>query len=283
MKQMILKMMCILGSALFLFGAAAAEPTGDPLRVTFFDVGKGDCILVSRGGCSVMIDTGYAETADNVAAAMRQQGIDHLDALILTHYDRDHVGGIEAILRAFPAEHIYIPGYDGSDKIYTAAAYALQQSGLDTEKVTADVSFTLSEVRFTVFATSVAYIPGEGKEEGNDNDVSLVVSVRYGNDSFLLAGDIEKEGIDSFLAAGHGTYDVVKMPHHGQNEKNTDDFIARVGMKIAVITDGEEEPVKKKVMKLLTAAGAEVYTSAANGDITITGTGNGTYDVVTER
>ena len=91
MKQMILKMMCILGSALFLFGAAAAEPAGDPLRVTFFDVGKGDCILVSRGGCSVMIDTGYAETADNVAAAMRQQGIDHLDALILTHYDRDHV------------------------------------------------------------------------------------------------------------------------------------------------------------------------------------------------
>ena len=283
MKQMIRRIVCILGSALLLFGAAAAEPAEDPLRVTFFDVGKGDCILVSRGGCSVMIDTGYAETADNVVAAMRQQGTDHLDALILTHYDRDHVGGIEAILRAFPAEHIYIPGYDGSDKIYTAASYALRQSGLETEKVTADVSFTLAEVRFTIFATSLAYIPADGKEEGNDNDVSLVVTIRYGNDSFLLAGDIEKEGIDSFLAAGHGTYDVVKMPHHGQNEKNTDDFIAQIGMKIAVITDGEEEPVKKKVMKLLAAAGAEIYTSAANGDITVTGTGNGTYDVATER
>ena len=47
--------------------------------------------------------------------------------------------------------------------------------------------------------------------------------------------------------------------------------------------DGEEEPVKKKVIKLLQEAGAEIYTSAANGDITVVCGGNGTYEVITER
>ena len=92
-----------------------------------------------------------------------------------------------------------------------------------------------------------------------------------------------QDGIDAYLAAGRGTYDVLKMPHHGQNESNTDDLIASVQMKIAVITDSAEEPVKKKVIKMLRAAGADLYTSAANGTITVTGTGNGTYEVTTEK
>ena len=104
-----------------------------------------------------------------------------------------------------------------------------------------------------------------------------------GVDSYLFAGDIKKDGIESWLAAGHGTYDIVKMPHHGQNESNSDDFINQVRMRIAVITDSEEEPVKKKMRKQLEAVGAEMYCSSENGRITVTGNGNGEYQVVVEK
>ena len=279
-----MRILCVLGSAMLLFGCAPAAADGeDPLQVTFFDVGKGDCILVGKGGSFVLIDTGYAETANDVIAAMRQLGADHLDALVLTHYDRDHVGGTEAFLRAFPVSQVWLPGYTGDGKAYESTVYAVQKSGVPAEKVTEDVSFTISDVRYDLFATPLRFVPGEGGKEGNDNDVSLVAAIRYGEDSFLIAGDIEKEGIDAFLAAGRGTYDVVKMPHHGQNESNTGDFIDSVRMKIAVITDSEEEPVKKKVIKRITGAGAELYATAANGTVTVTSCGNGTYEVAAER
>ena len=293
---------CILGGVLLLTGparpaeqtealaeaeteqpAAPAEAENEPLRVTVMDVGKGDCILLSKGGSHVMIDTGYEETADRVIAAMRRIGADHLDALIITHYDKDHVGGAKAIIGNIPVGQIYLPGYEGEGKQYSSMAYTVQQSGVPAAKVTEDISFTLSGVSYEIFATPLSFIPGEDGKEGNDNDVSLAVAVHHGEDSLLFPGDIEIDGIAAFLAAGHGTYDVVKMPHHGQNEKNSDEFIEQVKMKIAVITDSEEEPVKKKMLKMLGAIGADVYCSSANGRITITCTGDGTYDVATEK
>ena len=266
-----------------LAGAVAPAETGEPLRVTFVDVGKGDCILLSRDGHHVLIDTGYAVTAGEMAAALAGAGADRLDALILTHYDRDHIGGTEAVLSRFSVDQIWLPGYTGDGKNYAATLYTVERSGIPATRVTEDVSFTFAGVEVEIFATRLRYVPGSGKDEGNDNDVSLVVTARYGKDTLLFAGDIEKEGISSYLAAGHGTFDVVKMPHHGQNESNTDDFVDQVGMKIAVITDSAEESVKKKVIKLINGAGAELYTSAQNGQITVICHGDGNYEVQTER
>lgn len=276
---------CMLGGLALLCGTAAgfAEEAAEPLRVIFFDVGKGDCILVSKGDTHVLIDAGYADTARDVISAIREAGAEKLDAVILTHYDKDHVGGAQAILDSIPADKIYLPGYTGSGKYYDALTYAARIGGWAAEKVTEDEAFTLGGMQWEIFATKVAYVPGVGKEEGNDNDTSLVIALAYGADSYLFAGDIEAEGIDSYLAAGHGTYDVVKMPHHGQNEKNSDDFINQVRMKIAVVTDNEEEAMKKKMSKQLDAVGAQVYTSFKNGRITVTSAGNGVYEVTTER
>ncbi len=276
--------MCLLACLALVFSAAAGTAEAeDPIRVIFFDVGKGDCILVSRGGTHVLIDAGYAETAADAAAQIREAGADHLDAVIFTHYDKDHVGGAQEILDRFSVGQVYLPGYTGEGKTYSAFTYVIQKSGVPAVKVTEDVSFTLGGVEYEIFATKLAFIPPQGDQEGNDNDVSLVVAASCGADSFLFPGDIEKEGISSWLAAGHGTYDVVKLPHHGQNEKNSDEFIDRVRMKIAVATDSAEEPVKKKMRKQVAAVGAELYCSSENGRITVTGTGNGTYEVVTER
>ena len=267
------------------FGLAAgtAGTAEEPVRVIFFDVGKGDCILVSRGGCHALIDAGYAETAEDVTGWIREAGAERLDAVILTHYDKDHVGGAIAVLESFPAEKIYLPGYQGEGKYYEGIMEAVRTRGLPAEKVTEDVRFSLGGVDFEIFASKVAYIPSDGEKEGNDNDTSLAVAATYGKDTFLFAGDIEEEGINSYLAAGHGQYDVVKMPHHGQNEKNSDDLIEQVRMKIAVVTDSWEEPIKKKMRKQLAAVGAEIYCSSENGTITVTGTGTGEYSVETER
>ena len=248
------------------------------LRVTFLDVGKGDCILLEKDGAFALIDAGYADSADDVTALLKERGAETLEAFIITHYDKDHVGGAAAVINAVAVRQLYLPGYEGHNKHYTALMKAVVENDQPYRQVTEDVAFTLAGVDVTVFASSVAYYY-DGAEEGNDNDVSLVVSAVYGKDSYLFAGDLEKAGISAYLAAGHGTFDVVKMPHHGDCKKNTDDFIAAVQPRIAVITDSADEPAENETLSLLTMANAKTYRTSVNGTIAFTSAGDGTYTV----
>ena len=81
------------------------------VRMTTMDVGKGDCILVQAGASSVLIDTGYENTSSKVVSYLRGQGVSRIDYLVVTHYDRDHVGGLRAIGEAFDIGAVLLPGY----------------------------------------------------------------------------------------------------------------------------------------------------------------------------
>ncbi|MCR5123110.1 MAG: MBL fold metallo-hydrolase [Ruminococcus sp.] len=276
-----IKRILLLAAAIWTALTAAACGKRDPsaLTVTFIDVGKGDCILAECGGCTLMIDTGFSETAENVLAHLSDHGIKKLDAMIITHYDKDHVGGAAEIAESIPVSQIYLPDYKGRGSEYKSLVKVINKNGISANTVSQDTVFSLGGVEYTVLASDIAY-DSSGKE-GNDNDVSLVVSAVHGNDSYLFAGDIEKDGIKSLLNKLERKYDVLKMPHHGRKAGNTEKLIAAVGAKIAVITDSEDDPADKKVLSLLSET--EVLRSAVSGDITIESRGNGEYGVSAEK
>ena len=260
-------------------GAEKNGSAAEEMRVTYYDVGKGDCILIEKGGAFVLIDAGYADTAEDVIAFLKGRGVETLDEMIITHYDKDHVGGASAVAEALGVTQLLLPAYDGSSKHYTALMKTVAEQNLTCRQVTEDLSFSLAGIDFTVFASPLAYVAGNGEEEGNDNDVSLVVSAVYGEDSYLFAGDIEKAGISAYLTAGHGAFDVLKIPHHGGKEKNTDELIANVSPKIAVITDSADEPAEEEVLLMLDRADAETYCTSEQGTVVVTSNGTGAYEV----
>ncbi len=286
MRHFFLRLTALALVLLLLTGCAAstsAAGSEGTLSVTFLDVGKGDCILIAKDGTYILIDAGYDETREGVITALKKAGVDRLDHFIVTHYDKDHVGGAAAIAESFSIGQIWLPGYEGENEYYTALMNVISQKKLAAKTVTKDVSFTLADVSYTIYASEIEYVPASGKDEGNDNDASLVIAARWGSDSYLFAGDMEEEGVESWLAAGVGTFDVVKMPHHGRKESNTDDLIDSVLPKVAIITDSEDETADKKVIKTLTEAGAETYCSSKCGTIVVTSTGAGTYTVTTQK
>ena len=256
-------------------------PAVQGTRVTCIDVGKGDCILVQAGSSAVLIDTGYQSTAGEVLEVLHEQGVGHLDATILTHYDRDHVSGLAAIAEVLTPGTVYLPGYAGSDKNYKSTMETVDDLGLAAQRVTTEVQLALGEGRLTIYPSSVAYVPGAGGDEGNDNDASLVVTLTCGDDSYLFAGDLEKEGIEAYLRAGYGGFDVIKMPHHGEGEGNTDVLIDDVQPSIALITDSTDDPADKKVLKLLKKQGGDTYRTSECGTIVIESNGTGAYEVST--
>lgn len=269
------------------FEPAVAEPvaaargkaagSANSTSVSFIDVGKGDCILVQAGGLAILIDAGYEETSGGVLSHLRHRGVDRLECLIITHYDRDHVGGVRDVGNALEVGMVYLPGYEGSDNNYRRLMAAVEDLGLDARPVTEELRMALGDATLSVFPSKVAYVPGKKGEEGNDNDVSLVASLIYGDDSYLFTGDLEKEGIEAFLEGRHGSFDVLKMPHHGQKSSLTDELVDDVRPKIAIITDSEDDPADKKTLKLLEEAGVDVYRTSTSGTIVVQSDGTARY------
>ena len=251
------------------------------VRVSSIDVGKGDCILVQSGSSFALIDTGYEKTSDEVLSYLRKQGVRHLDALVLTHFDKDHVGGFRPIAKAFDVDTVYLPGYEGGDKHYTDTVKTARDLKLSTRLVTDEVHLELGKAQMTIYPAKVPYAPDAKGDEGNDNDASMVATLHHGKDSYLFAADLEEEGVDAYLRDNHGRFDVVKMPHHGEKGDNTEDFLDDVQPKIAIITDGLDRLVSKKTLKYLEKRDVDTYCSSVDGTVAVTSDGAGNYTVAT--
>ena len=249
------------------------------IRVEFIDVGKGDCIIIRSGNSTVMIDTGYKETADDVYDHLEASGVTRIDTLILTHYDKDHIGGTKKLLSGYTVGKIYIPDYEKDSKKYQKLIKVIDKNDVNVYTVSDSVTFKADKVAYTVMASGVAY----DSEKENDNDMSLLVAVTYGNDSFLFTGDIEEEGINSFLSRADRTYDVIKIPHHGKTEKNTRSLLDSIRPKYAFITDDKDKKADSKLCRLLESNGINYYCTSKCGTVTITGDGSGNYQIETEK
>ena len=253
------------------------------VRMTTMDVGKGDCILVQAGASSVLIDTGYENTSSKVVSYLRGQGVSRIDYLVVTHYDRDHVGGLRAIGEAFDIGAVLLPGYQGADKNYRKAMAAIDDLRLPAQQVTEERVLEVGGARFCIMSSTVAFVPDMKGDEGNDDDLSLVSTLTYGDDSYLFAGDLEYAGVAAYLKRGLGRFNVLKVPDHGHKHDNTGDFIKSVQPKLAIVTDGADEPANKKILKLLESGGAEVYRTGLCGTIVVESAGAGSYMVSVEK
>ncbi len=225
------------------------------VKVTFFNVGKGDAILIETGEHAVLIDSGYDDTAKIILNYMKGQDIRYLDYLILTHFDKDHVGGADWILRGVETGTVLQPDYESDGGQYLEYVETMAVKGYSPVLVTETMKFSLDNVEFLI------YPPQRESYEEEDNDFSLVTSMTYGEVGVLFAGDCEKERLKELLRQEEFSlsHEVLKVPHHGRKEKNSEEFIKAVSPKAAVITDSKEKPADEEVCRALEDAGAEVY------------------------
>ena len=79
------------------------------MKVTFLDVGQGDCTIVQTEGHNMLIDAGNNDQGESVVAYLLKNGIDTLDYLILTHPDADHIGGADDVLENIDVQMVLMP------------------------------------------------------------------------------------------------------------------------------------------------------------------------------
>ena len=101
-----------------------------PFEITFMNVGKADSIFLSIDDKNIMIDTGLNSTKDNVVSQLKEKNIDSIDYLILTHMDKDHIGGADAILNEFKVDNVIQADYSKDSKQYDQYIKAIEKNNI---------------------------------------------------------------------------------------------------------------------------------------------------------
>ncbi len=253
-----LKMLLAILLAILLAGCGAGAPpeagggeTAAPeVTLRFFNVGKADAVLITWEGRAVLVDAGTDDAGPMLAEYFRGNGIGALDMLVITHFDKDHVGGAAKVLNGIPVGRVLQSNQPKDSDEYENYVEALRGAGIEPVTLRETDTFSLDGVSYTVDPPrQSAYA------QDSSNNSSLIVSVRYGDTGILLPGDAQTLRLAEFLDANTTTYDVLKLPHHGRDEPLLEALLASVKPTYAIITSSEEEPESGAVLAALEQAG----------------------------
>jgi competence protein ComEC len=289
-----------------LAGDAAYAATPEPLQIYFIDVEGGQAtLIVTPGDETLLIDAGWAgeggpqskpgdpataRDAGRVAAALRDAGVDSIDYLLVTHFHRDHIGGIPELTQllpirafidrgdAYPPEQRAIPGvvdpldaaaYDAYVQVRARGRHIqprpgdrLPLKGADTLVVSADR------------ATLRSALPGAGETnescmpmplaagEVHENPRSLGIVLTFGKFRFLDLGDLAGQPLFDLVCPTNriGAVDLYLVAHHGGADASDPATFAAFRPRVAVINNSARKGGQRQTLQALRAApGVETW------------------------
>lgn len=262
MKKRLLTLFCI---CLLVCILAGCNPPNDDFHIAFLNTGDSDCIIIEVSDTVIMIDTAYDFEYEKIKYYLDSSNISKIDYLILTHFDKDHIGSAASIIGSYQIGEIIAPNYAKVSEFYTALDLAVQSTATKYTKISEDKHIVLGSSRLWISA------PKQNSYE-NENNFSLIVSLKYDNHSFLFMGDALKIRTQEFLAdvdLAEWDYSLIKAPHHGDFSKPLRALCEASRLKYCVITTDSQENVAKKLIELNKELTIEpLYTF--NGNIFVT-------------
>lgn len=265
------------GGMLLGTGAVRALTRPADWQIALCDVGQGDAVLVRDAGQIALIDTG--PEPEPLRDCLSELGVGRIDLLVLTHYDRDHIGGLSAVAGAVDTAMVGRPAGGRDD----AVLEPLARAGVRVHVAARGDRGTLGGLRWRVLWPAEA----EG-ELSTGNPGSVVLETEGGGIRALFLGDLGEESEQALLALERpGRVDVVKVAHHGSSDQHGELYerlAARVGL-IGVGADNGYGHPTAALLAMLRQSNTRGYRSDRNGLVLVSpaGTGDGALRVWTER
>lgn len=228
--------------ALVLLGANIllwSVPVPQGLTVSFLNIGQGDAILITGPtGVQVLVDGGPDSSVLREVGQQLPFWDKTLDAVVATHPDQDHIGGLPDILNRYEVGTILEPGIDNTTRAWIAfvdATNAELQSGARHMLARRGMRITLGGGAYA----DLLYPASDVSAVKDTNSGSVVMRVQYGATSFMLTGDAPAEVEQKVIAAGDVLKStVLKAGHHGSKTSSSPEFIEAVNPQYAVFSRG---------------------------------------------
>lgn len=262
------------GRMLFCIGGAlvlAAVFTRLGTRVEHFsiavlDVGQGQCVCLRTGEFAAVVDCGGSnpsKAGEAVSDYLNLAGVDSLDAVILSHYDLDHVGGVYELLDRVKVDRLYLPDVPFNPETRSAIEEAAAKEQIQIRYVTEDLRLPLADGAMTVFAP-VSY--------ESDNSASLAVLFTVGDYDLLITGDMDQYAEHKLLET-HSLPDVEALVagHHGSDSSTGSELLRAIRPETVIISVGKNNygHPAASVLRRIEKIGAEVLTTEESGKIEI--------------
>ena len=238
-----------------------SAPAG--LRVTFLDVGQGDSALVETASARILVDEGPPEA--DVAGQLERMGVRSLSAIVLTHPQRDHVGGASSVLRRVRVGEVFDPrlAATGPDRD-EAIAVARQRH------VLVRVARAGDELRAGGLVLRVLWPKDAGSRSEDPNQNAIVILASYGETDVLFTADAESD----VTAPLHvGEVEVLKVAHHGSEDAGLTGELRELRPRVAVISCGRHNdyghPRPDTVAALEAVPGLRLYRTDLEGRIVV--------------
>ena len=250
------------------------------VEIHFLDVEQGDSVLlIGTEGQAVLYDGGRWD--DDALPYLQALGIETLDLVIASHPDADHIGGLDAVIRAYKPRFYMDNGLGTDTGVYRDLLAAVEEAG----------SQVLEPTRRTISLgdAGLEIIPPPLVEGFSRNDNSIGAVLDYGNFEAALTGDAEREAFDWWLANTPQylrNVEVYKSSHHGSENGDTLESVQTWRPETVVIGVGEDNPYghpAQEALDLYRGAGATIYRTDQNGTVTVTAQLDGSYEVTTEK
>ncbi|GGJ21260.1 DNA internalization-related competence protein ComEC/Rec2 [Deinococcus roseus] len=207
-----------------------------PYRIVYLDVGQGDSTLLQLGHFNVLIDGGgspgssFDVGSKTVLPALRKLGIFHLDVVVASHADTDHIEGLAAVLEQIPTGELWLGHLKEEDPVLQEVLQVARSKNISIREVRRGDTFTVNDT-----ALQVLYPEGAPWSK-EDNDNSLVIRLERHTFSTVFLGDLP-DPLENKL--GVGPLNVLKVAHHGSRHSSNEAFLQEIHPQYAVISSGK--------------------------------------------
>lgn len=251
-----------------IFYTVSAETRNNILKVTFLDVGQGDAALIeSPTGNQFLIDGGPDKNILNALGRVMPFYDKTIDAVLTTHPDQDHIGGIPEVLKNYTVGEYISTGATSSTGTFRE---------LQNEIVTKNVKTEIVRTGEVIDLGGGAYLkilyPADDPKGTDTNEYSIVAKLYYGNSTFLFTGDAPTS-VEQYLAMTDGSElksDVLKVAHHGSRNSLSPEFLSAVLPTYSVISAGKDNSFghpHKEILDFLNSINTNILGTYDFGDI----------------
>ncbi|PJC36478.1 hypothetical protein CO046_05610 [Candidatus Peregrinibacteria bacterium CG_4_9_14_0_2_um_filter_53_11] len=270
LRRLILGVIAISFGSLFFL--VSDLPDGD-LHFYALNVGQGDALfLQTPSGHRFLFDGGPGKTVVSELGAVMPFFSKRIDAIFVTHPDRDHLEGILHVLKNYEVGALYVSSFKSNAGLSGAiirqaraamvpVIFADERDDLELDDgVTIDLIYPFRPV---ITAPAAA------------NNASLVAQVRFAGRSILITGDIEVPTEEELVRAYNEalTSTILKVPHHGSKTSSIPAFLEAVHAELAVISVGVDNSYhhpNAEVLSRLEGSGATVLRTDRAGRVEVT-------------
>ncbi|MCX6757801.1 MAG: MBL fold metallo-hydrolase [Candidatus Nomurabacteria bacterium] len=212
------------------------------LTFAALDIGQGDGLFIeSPSGVQMLVDGGPIHSILAPLSKVMPLYDKHIDAIMITNPDADHIGGFIDILKNYDVDYIIEPGTFNPSKTYATVEQLVLEKHV--KKIIARRGMKLN-------LGAGAYInilfPDRDVSTWSPNDGSIVARLSYGNNSVMLTGDATQKTEGIILGENHGESarllksTILKVGHHGSRTSSSSAFVQAVAPTYAVISDGRD-------------------------------------------